>query len=181
MLAACDGQLKNFNLRWYPEPALTVVMALTAALVLSLTAVPAAVAPELSSTGAPEAVELPQPVHPAGEESLESRIGGHWLLYVGTDDGNLQVSRDGGQTWKNVADKVSDIDQLAFLFRLEQELTSLLVLVAATIVGFYLRDLKAIFIYIQEFWSIAYPSVCALFLAGFFYRRATARGAATPW
>src|SRR5579871_6897607 len=26
-LAACDGQLKNFNLRWYPEPALTVVMA----------------------------------------------------------------------------------------------------------------------------------------------------------
>jgi phosphoribosylamine--glycine ligase len=27
LLAACDGQLKNFNLRWYPEPALTVVMA----------------------------------------------------------------------------------------------------------------------------------------------------------
>jgi phosphoribosylamine---glycine ligase len=26
-LAACDGQLKNFDLRWYPEPALTVVMA----------------------------------------------------------------------------------------------------------------------------------------------------------
>src|ERR1700759_1929069 len=26
-LASCDGQLKNFNLRWYPEPALTVVMA----------------------------------------------------------------------------------------------------------------------------------------------------------
>jgi phosphoribosylamine--glycine ligase len=27
LLAACDGQLKNFNLRWYPEPAITVVMA----------------------------------------------------------------------------------------------------------------------------------------------------------
>jgi phosphoribosylamine---glycine ligase len=27
LLAACDGQLKNLNLRWYPEPALTVVMA----------------------------------------------------------------------------------------------------------------------------------------------------------
>jgi len=27
MLASCDGQLKNFNLRWYDEPALTVVMA----------------------------------------------------------------------------------------------------------------------------------------------------------
>jgi len=27
LLAACDGQLKNFDLRWYPESALTVVMA----------------------------------------------------------------------------------------------------------------------------------------------------------
>ena len=27
MLASCDGQLKNFDLRWYPESALTVVMA----------------------------------------------------------------------------------------------------------------------------------------------------------
>ncbi|MBV9984391.1 phosphoribosylamine--glycine ligase [Bradyrhizobium sp.] len=27
LLAACDGQLKNFDLRWYPAPALTVVMA----------------------------------------------------------------------------------------------------------------------------------------------------------
>ncbi len=27
LIAACDGQLKNYDLRWYPEPALTVVMA----------------------------------------------------------------------------------------------------------------------------------------------------------
>ena len=27
MLAACDGQLRNFDLRWFAEPALTVVMA----------------------------------------------------------------------------------------------------------------------------------------------------------
>jgi phosphoribosylamine--glycine ligase len=27
LLASCDGQLKNFDLRWYPEAALTVVMA----------------------------------------------------------------------------------------------------------------------------------------------------------
>ncbi|MGB9114786.1 phosphoribosylamine--glycine ligase, partial [Bradyrhizobium sp.] len=27
MLACCDGQLKNFDLRWFAEPALTVVMA----------------------------------------------------------------------------------------------------------------------------------------------------------
>jgi SSS family solute:Na+ symporter len=56
-------------------------------------------------------------------------------------------------------------------------ITSIAVLLAATVVGYFLQDLKGIFIYIQEFWSIAYPSVCALFLAGFFYQRATARGA----
>jgi phosphoribosylamine--glycine ligase len=27
LLACCDGQLKNFDLRWFDEPALTVVMA----------------------------------------------------------------------------------------------------------------------------------------------------------
>src|SRR6201996_3391020 len=27
LLAACDGQLKHFDIRWYPDPALTVVMA----------------------------------------------------------------------------------------------------------------------------------------------------------
>jgi len=56
-------------------------------------------------------------------------------------------------------------------------ITSVVVLVAATVVGYFLQDLKGIFIYIQKYWSIAYPSVCALFLAGFFYPRANARGA----
>ena len=50
------------------------------------------------------------------------------------------------------------------------------VLIVAVVVGFFLRDLKGIFVYIQKYWSIAYPSVCALFLAGFFYPRANARG-----
>jgi phosphoribosylamine--glycine ligase len=27
LLAACDGELKHFDLRWYAEPAITVVMA----------------------------------------------------------------------------------------------------------------------------------------------------------
>jgi phosphoribosylamine--glycine ligase len=27
LIACCDGMLKNFDLRWYPDPALTVVMA----------------------------------------------------------------------------------------------------------------------------------------------------------
>jgi SSS family solute:Na+ symporter len=54
--------------------------------------------------------------------------------------------------------------------------TTLGVLLFATGIGFFLRDLPAIFIYIQKYWSIAYPSVCALFLAGFFYPRANAKG-----
>ncbi|MDX2034171.1 MAG: hypothetical protein SF339_26080 [Blastocatellia bacterium] len=31
------------------------------------------------------------------------------ILWVGTDDGNVQVSRDGGKTWKNVVDRISRI------------------------------------------------------------------------
>ncbi|MEK6287657.1 MAG: hypothetical protein AABO57_18220 [Acidobacteriota bacterium] len=31
------------------------------------------------------------------------------LLYAGTDDGNLHVSRDGGKTWKNVIDNVPGV------------------------------------------------------------------------
>lgn len=50
------------------------------------------------------------------------------------------------------------------------------VLASAVAVGFFLRDLRGIFEYIQKYWSIAYPSVCALFLAGFFYPKANARG-----
>lgn len=75
--------------------------------------------------------------------------------------------------YKNYFRREATGDQLVRFGRI----TSLLVLLVATVVGYYLRDLKAIFIYIQKYWSIAYPSVCALFLAGFFYRRASARGA----
>ena len=31
------------------------------------------------------------------------------LLYAGTDDGNLQVSRDAGRSWTNVTDKVTGL------------------------------------------------------------------------
>ena len=31
------------------------------------------------------------------------------VLWVGTDDGNVQVSRDGGKTWKNVVDRIARI------------------------------------------------------------------------
>jgi photosystem II stability/assembly factor-like uncharacterized protein len=39
------------------------------------------------------------------------------LLYVGTDDGNLQVSRDGGETWRNVADKVTFVPKGTYVSR----------------------------------------------------------------
>ena len=39
------------------------------------------------------------------------------LLYVGTDDGNLQVSRDGGKTWKNVVSKVPGLPKYTYVTR----------------------------------------------------------------
>ncbi|MBW7995829.1 MAG: sodium/solute symporter [Candidatus Glassbacteria bacterium] len=56
------------------------------------------------------------------------------------------------------------------------QITAFSVLVVATVFGYFLQDLVAIFTYIQKFWSIAWPAVTAVFLAGFFYQRATARG-----
>ncbi|MEO0330746.1 MAG: hypothetical protein AAF223_03530, partial [Bacteroidota bacterium] len=33
------------------------------------------------------------------------------VLWVGTDDGNVQVTRDGGQNWENVADRLKDVPE----------------------------------------------------------------------
>src|SRR5262249_59659214 len=35
----------------------------------------------------------------------------------GTDEGNLQVTRDGGKTWKNVADKVKGVPKGTYVSR----------------------------------------------------------------
>ena len=51
------------------------------------------------------------------------------------------------------------------------------ILIIATIFGYFLRDIDAIFTYIQQYWSIAYPAIAAIFIAGFFYKRATPKGA----
>ena len=40
------------------------------------------------------------------------------VLWVGTDDGNVQVTRDGGKTWKNVADKVKGVPKGTYVSRL---------------------------------------------------------------
>jgi len=39
------------------------------------------------------------------------------LLYAGTDDGNLQVSQDGGKTWKNVIDKIRSLPGKIYVSR----------------------------------------------------------------
>jgi photosystem II stability/assembly factor-like uncharacterized protein len=41
------------------------------------------------------------------------------LLWVGTDDGNLQVSRDGGATWTNVADRIARFEQNYYVETIE--------------------------------------------------------------
>jgi len=41
------------------------------------------------------------------------------VIYVGTDDGNLQVTTDGGATWTNVADRVPDLPPRTYVSRLE--------------------------------------------------------------
>jgi photosystem II stability/assembly factor-like uncharacterized protein len=39
------------------------------------------------------------------------------LLYAGTDDGNLQISRDSGRTWKNITDKVPGVPKNTYVSR----------------------------------------------------------------
>ena len=39
------------------------------------------------------------------------------ILWAGTDDGNLQVTRDGGATWKNVADRVPGLPKGTYVSR----------------------------------------------------------------
>lgn len=39
------------------------------------------------------------------------------ILWVGTDDGNLQVSRDGGQTWTNVVDRIREVPERTYVTR----------------------------------------------------------------
>src|SRR5262245_56065188 len=39
------------------------------------------------------------------------------LLYAGTDDGNLHVSRDSGKTWKNITDKVPGVPKNTYVSR----------------------------------------------------------------
>jgi photosystem II stability/assembly factor-like uncharacterized protein len=46
------------------------------------------------------------------------------VLWVGSDDGNLQVTRDGGKTWKNVADRVRGVPKGTYVSGIEASHTS---------------------------------------------------------
>ncbi|CAN5734062.1 hypothetical protein BH10BAC3_BH10BAC3_23980 [soil metagenome] len=60
-----------------------------------------AISPDLTNGGKPGDV-------PYGTITTISESPLHFgLLYAGTDDGNIQVSKDGGYTWKNVGEKLS--------------------------------------------------------------------------
>ncbi|MEW5983694.1 MAG: hypothetical protein AB1806_15170 [Acidobacteriota bacterium] len=50
----------------------------------------------------------------AGESPVQPGV-----LWVGTNDGNLQVSRDGGTSWKNVAGKVTGVPDETHVSRVE--------------------------------------------------------------
>ncbi|MDA0313655.1 MAG: hypothetical protein O2992_16315, partial [Gemmatimonadetes bacterium] len=41
------------------------------------------------------------------------------VLYAGTDDGNLQVTRDGGTTWTNVAGNIRDLPAMSYVSRID--------------------------------------------------------------
>ncbi len=41
------------------------------------------------------------------------------LIWAGTDDGNVQITRDGGSTWTNVRDNVPGIPERAWINRIE--------------------------------------------------------------
>ena len=41
------------------------------------------------------------------------------LIWVGTDDGNVQLTRDGGQTWTNVRKNVPDVPEAIWVSRVE--------------------------------------------------------------
>ena len=41
------------------------------------------------------------------------------VIWVGTDDGNVQVTRDGGNTWTNVADRIPDVAKNAWVSHIE--------------------------------------------------------------
>ncbi|MCY3698562.1 MAG: glycosyl hydrolase [Gemmatimonadetes bacterium] len=51
--------------------------------------------------------------------SVEESPLARGLIYAGTDDGNLQVSRDDGETWENVVDRIPGLPERTYVSRVE--------------------------------------------------------------
>ena len=41
------------------------------------------------------------------------------VIWVGTDDGNIQITRDGGQSWTNVKDNIAGLPAFAWVQNIE--------------------------------------------------------------
>ncbi len=53
------------------------------------------------------------------ESPLQDRV-----VWVGTDDGNVQVTQDGGQTWKNVVENIANLPDHSWASRVEASRTA---------------------------------------------------------
>jgi len=68
--------------------------------------------PDKNTLSRNDGVEEYPTITSISESPLSSKV-----LWVGTDDGNLQVTRDGGKTWKNVASKVPGVPKGTYVSR----------------------------------------------------------------
>jgi photosystem II stability/assembly factor-like uncharacterized protein len=68
--------------------------------------------PDKNTLSRNDGVEEYPTITTISESPLTSQV-----LWVGTDDGNLQVTRDGGKTWKNVASKVPGVPKGTYVTR----------------------------------------------------------------
>ncbi|MBA0083775.1 MAG: hypothetical protein HRJ53_02150, partial [Acidobacteria bacterium Pan2503] len=68
--------------------------------------------PDKNTLSRNDGVEEYPTITTMSESPLSSNV-----LWVGTDDGNLQVTRDGGKTWKNVASKVPGVPKGTYVSR----------------------------------------------------------------
>jgi hypothetical protein len=86
------------------------------------------------------------------------------LLYVGTDDGNLQVSRDGGQTWTNVAGKIPGLPKGTYVSRVVASCFAE-GRVYATFDG-HRSDDFTVYVYVSEDFGESWTSISANIRAG---------------
>jgi photosystem II stability/assembly factor-like uncharacterized protein len=70
------------------------------------------------------------------------------VLYVGTDDGNLQLTRDGGATWTNVAEAIPELPERTYVSHVTASLAAP-GRVYATFDGHYADD-YAPYVYVSE-------------------------------